>query len=322
MQYRPLGNSELKVSALSLGTVALGMAYGIASTEGGDHSSSGNAPPSLSESTRLIHMAIESGINFIDTARGYGRSEEVLGHALQDRREKVILATKLSGYDSQGKRLHGASLRQHMEASIATSLKLLRTDYVDLLMLHSAPVDLLQDGEAVELLKQYRQNGIARTIGATTYGIEAPKLAIEHDLNAIQVAYNILDQRMADEILPLAAEKGVGVVVRSVFLKGALTPRANDLPAHLDNLKQQSHKIKTFAQALSPSQSQIEIALKFVLSQPNIATVLVGVRNEAELAASVKAANDPPLADGILNQLEKLRWDDEEMLNPGNWNLT
>jgi len=321
MQYRPLGNSGLTVSALSLGTVALGLAYGIAPDKAQVNGQGRNAPPTLSESTRLIHQAIDAGINFIDTARGYGRSEEVLGHALQDRRDKVILATKVSGYDPQGKLLQGDSLRQHMEESIATSLRLLRTDTIDLLMLHSAPVELLQDGEAIQLLAQFKQKGLARTIGASTYGSKAPRLAIKLGLDALQVAYNILDQRLADEILPLAEAKGVGIIVRSIFLKGALTPKVNNLPDHLAALKQQSDKVKAYAQTMTPPQTRIELALSFVLSQPNIATALVGVRNESELAASLKAASEPPLADEVLKRLAMLRWDNSDMLNPGNWNL-
>ena len=321
MEYRSLGNSGLTVSALSLGTVALGMAYGIASPEGQAQGQVSNAPPSLTESTRLIHQAIDSGINFIDTARGYGRSEEVLGHALQDRREKVVLATKMGGYDAAGKLMHGETLRQGMEASITTSLRLLRTDYVDLLMLHSAPIELLQDGEAIRLLKQFQQRGLTRAIGASTYGIEAPRLAIESGLNALQVAYNVLDQRMADEIMPLAAAKGVGLVVRSVFLKGVLTSKVNDLPSRLSALKQQSDKVEAYARSMKPAQNRIELALRFVLSQPNIATVLVGVRNESELAASLKAATEPLLPDEVLEEVAQLRWDNEELLNPGNWEM-
>lgn len=322
MQYRKLGNTDLEVSALSLGTVALGMPYGITPKENKtDDEKAGMIPPSDNEAIQLIHQAIDGGINFIDTARAYGRSEDVLGKALHDRRDKVILTTKLGCHDAEGNVLQGQALRQHMQDSITTSLKLLRTDWVDLLMLHSASVELLQNGEVIDILKEFRTQGLARYIGASTYGTEAPRMAISQEINALQVAYNILDQRMADDIFPLAKAKGVGVVVRSVFLKGALTPRANDLPEHLAPLKQQSEAVKQFAGQLTPPMNRVEAALRFVLSQQDISSALVGVHTPAELEASLKVAGNNTLSEEIMNQFKQLRWDDPVMLNPATWGL-
>ncbi|MEM7118692.1 MAG: aldo/keto reductase, partial [Chloroflexota bacterium] len=297
MQKRRLGNSDLDLSILSLGTVALGMAYGITPSDAQEQGQSGGmAPPTLAEATRLIHRALEGGINFIDTASAYGRAEEVVGYALQDRRHEAVIATKINCFDTNGKLMRGNALRQHMQASIVDSLRLLRTDTIDLLMLHSAPLELLEDGVAVDMLQQFKAKGLARTIGASTYGTEAPRRAIELGVDALQVAYNILDQRMADEILPLAAAKGVGIIVRSVFLKGALTPRADDLPPHLATLKQQSEAIKQLANCLTPPLSRVEVALRFVLSQSQVTSALVGVRTEDELEAALRTAVAPPLS--------------------------
>ena len=322
MQYRNLGHTELKVSALSLGTVALGMRYGITPKEhSADDTSAGMIPPSDKEAIQLVHRAIDEGINFIDTARAYGRSEEVLGHALRDRRERVVLTTKLSCLDANGNSLQGQALRDHMKASLTTSLKLLQTDWVDLLMLHSASVELLQNGEAIHILKDLQTQGLVRYIGASTYGTEAPRMAIEQGVHALQVAYNILDQRMADDIFPLAKTTGVGMVVRSVFLKGALTPRADDLPDHLSDLKQKSEAIKQFAADLTPVMNRVEAALSFVLSQTDITSALVGVHTEEELEASLRVANKGTLSTEVMNRFEQLRWDNEEMLNPSTWGL-
>lgn len=319
MQYRNLGNTDLKVSALSLGTVALGMRYGIAAKDA-SNDEAGMTPPADTEAVQLIHRAIDEGINFIDTARAYGRSEEVLGKALHDRRDKVVLTTKLSCLDEDGNALHGEALRQHMRDSVETSLRLLQTDWVDLLMLHSASVELLENGEVIDMLKELQAQGLTRSIGASTYGLDAPKMAISQGVNALQVAYNILDQRM-DEIFPLAESAGVGVVVRSVFLKGVLTPRADDLPDHLAPLKQQSEAVKQVAEKIIPSMNRIEAALRFVLSQPNISSALVGVHTQAELEASLKVAAQPTLSEDVLTQFQNLRWDDPIMLNPSTWGL-
>ena len=320
MQYRQLGNTDLEVSALSLGTVALGMRYGIAPKQTLQEDEAGMIPPSDTEAIQLIHRAIDEGINFIDTARAYGRSEEVLGSALYDRRDKVVITTKLGCHDTDGNLLHGNALRQHMLNSVATSLKLLRTDRVDLLMLHSATVDVLQNSEAIDILREIQTQGKTRYIGASTYGVEAPRIAISKGVNALQVAYNILDQRM-DEIFPLAEEKAVGVVVRSVFLKGALTPRADDLPEHLAPLKEKSEVVKQLAGQLTPPMNRIEAALRFVLSQSNITSALVGVHTQEELEASLRVAMQAPLSDDVMNQFKQLRWDDPIMLNPSTWGI-
>jgi 1-deoxyxylulose-5-phosphate synthase len=321
MQYRNLGNTDLSVSALSLGTVALGMRYGITPDKNkATDDQSGMTPPSDKEAIQLVHRAIDGGINFIDTARAYGRSEEVLGSALHDRRDKVVLTTKLGCHDAEGNILRGQALRQHMQDSVATSLKLLRTDWVDLLMLHSASVEILQNGEAIDMLKEFQTQGKARYIGASTYGIEAPRIAISQGINALQVAYNILDQRMAD-IFSLAETKGVGIVVRSVFLKGVLTPRADDLPDHLASLKQKSEAVKKFAEQLTPPMNRVEAALRFVLSQQNITSALVGVHTQAELNTSLRVAAQKPLSEDVMTQFEQLGWDDPIMLNPSTWGL-
>lgn len=319
MQYRRLGNTNLEVSYLSLGTVALGMHYGIAPKQEVEDRA-GMKPPSDAEAIQLIHRAIDEGINFIDTARAYGRSEEVLGSAIHDRRAKVVITTKLGCNDTDGNLLHGNALREHMQNSINTSLKLLRTDWVDLLMLHSASVDVLQNSEAVGILSEIQAQGKTRYIGASTYGTEAPRIAIEKGVNTLQVAYNILDQRM-DEIFPLAEENGVGIVVRSVFLKGALTPRADDLPEHLARLREKSNAVKQIAGQLKQPMKRVEAALRFVLSQSNITSALVGVHSQEELEASLQIAMQKPLTEDVMTQLRQLRWDDPVMLNPSTWGL-
>lgn len=324
MEYRNLGNTDMKVSVLGLGTVALGMNYGITpiTEEGSQDKQSGMTPPTDTEAIRLVHYALDQGVNFIDTARAYGRSEEILGKALHDRRDRVILATKLGCYDANGQLLSGDALRQHMEDSIITSLRLLQTDYIDQLMLHSAPVDLLKNGEVIGILRDFQQRGLTRTIGASTYGTEAPKAAIAQGVDALQVAYNILDQRMADEIFPLAQSREIAVVVRSVFLKGALTSRADDLPASLNELKVKSETIKQFSTGLAPSHTRVQAALRFVLSQANVSTALVGVTSITELNASLEVAHLGPFTADVLAQFEQLRWDDKpDMLNPGTWGI-
>ncbi len=319
MRKNQLGNTPLEISALGLGTVALGMAYGITPQDEQDNGGGGMTPPSLLEATRLIQQAIDGGITFIDTARGYGRSEEVLGHALQGRRDAVVLASKMSIHAPDGSELRGSALRRHMQASLSESLRLLQTDHIDLMMLHSTPADY---AESVGILREFQQQGHIGSVGASTYGTQDPLRAIAAGVDALQVAYNVLDQRMDDIVFPKAAAAGVGIVVRSVFLKGVLTPRSADLPSHLAALKARADAVEQFAAAQPQPMTLIEAALRFVIANPAVSTTLVGVRTTTELDTSLQFANAEPLATATMHQFRKLRWDDEHMLNPSTWNLS
>jgi len=122
MRYHTLGRTNLSVSALALGTVELGIDYGI------------DAPghfrrPSEMDAIDLVHATLDADINFIDTARSYGESEAVLGKALQGRRDRVVLATKVTTQLPNGSLPTGTTLRRHMFDSLDTSLRLLQTDY-------------------------------------------------------------------------------------------------------------------------------------------------------------------------------------------------
>ena len=172
MRYRRLGNTDMRLSELSLGTVALGMPYGFGAASS---NSQGVLPPDDRQSMRLVHHAIDQGINFFDTARAYGRSEEVLGRALKGRRDSVLIASKITCHDQAGCALQGRELEEHMSESLHTSLRLLQTDCVDLLMLHSASNDLLENGAALDTLKRFQQQGKTRYIGASTYGTDRAK---------------------------------------------------------------------------------------------------------------------------------------------------
>jgi 1-deoxyxylulose-5-phosphate synthase len=315
MHYRRLGRTELLLSEVSLGTVELGLNYGI--TPDG----TGLSPPSTAEAIRLLHQAIEAGLNFIDTARAYGTSEEIIGQALPPgRRHQLYLATKVACLGPGGQPLSGETLRHQMRQFVTTSLRRLRTDGVDLLLLHDASVPALQSGEAVAVLKELQAEGLTRYIGASTYGIEAPRLAIAQGVEALQVAYNVLDQTLADDIFPLAQAQGVGLIIRSIFLKGALTDRGEDLPPHMEPLKQRSRAFRQFVAGLTPPLPAVQVSLRFALGRPEIATILVGVRTEPELEEALQAAAAGPLPAEVMAHLQTMRWSDP-LLNPSRWGI-
>jgi len=319
MNYRTLGRTGLRVSALALGTVELGVDYGIA------------APgqfgrPAETDAIRLVHAALDAGLNLIDTARDYGASETVLGHALRDRRGQVVLATKVNPLNADGSTPRGTALRDRMLDTLETSLCALQTDYVDIWQIHNVTDGLLAQADVLaETFAAARRNGAIRWRGGSFYGTERPRRGIQSGLfDVIQVTYSVFDQRVADHVLPAATQHNVGVLARSLLLKGVLTDRADHLPTHLDTLRRHSQHYRRIltdwqaatGQHLTPAQA----AIAFGLAQPHIDTALIGVRSVAELAENLRAAalTLPP---DLLAQLHALRLDDETLLDPSTWGI-
>lgn len=315
MHYRTLGRTGLRVSALALGTVELGLDYGIAVP--GEF----GRPPEA-EAIRLVHAALDQGITLIDTARAYGESEAVLGRALRDRRAQVVLATKVRTQRDDGSTPSGAELRTLCERSLETSLAALQTDYVDLWQIHNVDAALLAQIDVIaEVFAAAQASGKVRAVGGSTYGDQLPLQALATGLfDVLQVTYSALDQRLADAVLPAAAAQDVGIVVRSILLKGALTERGDFLPEHLAALRERSRQFRALVAASGLPIGAAQAAVAFGLAQPQIHSVLVGVRSERELSEALGAA-DLTLPAELLAALSALRLDDADLLNPSTWGI-
>jgi len=315
MNYRILGRTGLSVSALALGTVELGLDYGI------------NAPghfgrPSEAAASALIDGALAAGINLLDTARGYGESEAVLGRLLRGRRDQIVLATKANAHLPNGTVPSGKALQQHLVAQLEESLRLLQTETVDIWQIHNVDEQVLAEKETVaETFAAMQAAGKIRWSGGSFYGAALPEQALRDDLfDMIQVTYSIFDQRVIDRVLPLAKAQNVGVLVRSVLLKGALTERAEHLPEHLSELRTRSRHFRQLVQEQAPQLTAAQAALAFALANDAIGSVLVGMRTVDELADNVPAIS-ADLSATLLAALSELRVEDEDLLNPGTWGI-
>ena len=315
MDYRILGRTGLRVSALALGTVELGMDYGIATP--GEY-----GRPAEAEAIGLVHAALDAGITLIDTARAYGESEALLGRALRGRRARVVLATKTRTQREDGATLDAPELRRMMQQSLETSLRLLQTDYVDIWQVHNVDAELLARRDMVAGVFDWaRRSGKARAVGGSTYGVEMPLAAIESGLfDMLQVTYSVLDQRLADQVFSAAVEKNVGILVRSILLKGALTGRGDYLPDRLAALRARSRAFRELVAASGLDASPVQAAIAFGLAHPHIHSVLVGLRSAWELREALGAV-DVRLPADLLDRLYRLRLDDAELLNPATWGI-
>jgi aryl-alcohol dehydrogenase-like predicted oxidoreductase len=306
MDYRRLGRTNLQISAIALGTVELGLDYGIPS---GDHHR-----PSLTEAEALLHQALDQGINFIDTARAYGESEAIIGQALHARRHEYVLATKV--VLPQGIPDH--ELSRAITDSVTTSLRMLQTDVIDLIQIHSATTESIRRGTAAEALGSLRQDGLVRFIGATTYGEDASLAAIEDGrFDCLQIAYNLLDRRAEERVLTLAQAADIGIVVRSVLLKGVLTHRAAFLPPTLDEIRTAAAQLQELAAAHNIELP--DLAYRYVLAHPAVSAALVGTARSAELDRAIRYARHTSVDPTLLALSRNIRIHDEHQLDPTTW---
>ncbi len=311
MNYHTLGKTGLQVSEIALGTVSLGLDYGIeAPGEFGR--------PSESDAIQLLQTAADAGINFFDTAPSYGESERLVGLALGSRTD-CYFATKVSiPKDVNGDMLRGRELRENIRSSLEKSLRLLERSVLDIVQIHNATLERIKSGEIADVLLEARREGMIRYLGASVYN-EQEALAIIQSgcFDMLQVAYNILDQRMAQCVFPEAEQAGVGVIMRSAFLKGVLSPKAQFLPSELLPLRRAVESVRDAYRA--GWQDLPELALRFCISSPYLASVLVGARTVAELDQALRAMEQGPLPLDLVARLSGFALSEEHLLNPTHW---
>ena len=300
---RPLGRTGITVSSVGFGTVSLGVDYGI--TAPGQF-----GRPQNDQSIALLRRAAAAGVSLYDTAPAYGESERIVGAALADD-AACVFATKISPPT-------GADIRGAVASSLERSCAALRRERLDVVQIHNATVAILRDGALLDLLEEARTRGTVRFIGASVYSEEEALAAIECGrIDVLQVAYNLLDQRMAARVFPAAQRAGVALLVRSAFLKGALTEKAEHLPDALAEVRRAANRAR---ELLGIDWSGLSrMAMRFCLSHPAVSTVLFGARTVEEVEATLSAAAAGPLPAAMLSQLSAIALTDDRLLNPAKW---
>jgi aryl-alcohol dehydrogenase-like predicted oxidoreductase len=309
LKYRVLGRTGLQVPAVSLGTVSLGVDYGIA------------APgqfgrPDEAAAVHLLREAVERGITLIDTAPAYGASERLIGRAVGSN-PRVLIATKVTVTENGA--FGGRTVRDAVDASLKASRHALGRDVLDVVQIHNATRKTIEDGRIAGTLLEATRRGDVRFIGASVYSEDAALAVIASgQFDVLQVAYNALDRRMATTVLPAADAAGIGVLVRSAFLKGALTPKAQWLPDALAPLRAAAERARDLI-ADGEWADLPFVAIRFCLSALHVSSVLIGPRTLDELDAAIKAEAAGPLAPAVLARIAGLTIDDEQLLNPSHW---
>lgn len=310
MEHGWLGRTEVKVSRLALGTVELGLDYGF-------RGSSHYRKPEAHESIRLIHRALDLGINLIDTARGYGGSEELIGKSLKECATSMpLIASKVAVPDRSPEDAKNA--RKDILASVEASLRALQIETIDLLQIHNTSARILATEEAIRALEDVRAQGKARFLGVSCDDEAVSLQALEMtNFCALQTPFNLLNRTIVHHVMPLAARQGVGILARSAFLRGILTDNVQTTPAPLSGLKDAA--LALWKQFQGEARSLSELALRFCLSFEEVSSVVIGVRSVIELEANIVDASQGRLSQEQLDVVRRMPFADHVLLDPRQW---
>lgn len=310
MKNRVLGKTGIAVSEIAFGGVEIGIPYGIGVNSEADMLS-------RDEAVSLLHEALDKGINFFDTARLYGESEAIMGEAFHDRRDRLVLATKCKHFkNNDGQIPPYQALKKIIESSLEESLGLLRTDYVDVFMLHQADLEILANDDVKEIFNKLKETGKVRAIGASTYTSAETKRAIEKGWDVIQLPFNLMDQQQADNF-NFAEEKGTGIVVRSVLMKGLLSDKGRGLHPALQQVEQHIGKYRELLTNEIPEISTL--ATKFALSFKQVSAVLVGIDRSEYLNQALHSVDGRLLNAAELSKSKALVYPDPSFLDLPQW---
>lgn len=311
MKKRKLGSTGIEVSEIAFGGVEIGMPYGIGINSKQDMLSEEKA-------IELLQATLDSGINFFDTARMYGSSERIMGKAFKDRRNEVVIASKcIHLLDGEGKLPPKSEIKGIIEKSLNESLEALRTDYIDIYMLHQATVEIIENEEVLKIFSDLKSQGLFKATGVSSYTNEISQKTINSDFwNMIQVPFNLMDQRQGG-LFKEAEEKGIGIVARSVLLKGLLSNKGENLHPALKDVE--NHIVKYHELLEGTNYKLSTLATKFVLSFPEISSVLVGIDRQEYLEEALKTANGVYLSKEKLVKAKQLAYPDPEFINLPYW---
>src|SRR5690349_6741939 len=312
MHYRPLGRTGVQVSSLCLGTMMFG-AWGNT-----DHD----------DSIRIIHAALDAGINFVDTADVYsaGESEEIVGKALKGRRDDVVLATKFFMPMGDDPNRRGGSRRWIVRA-VEDSLRRLGTEWIDLYQVHR-PEPGVDVDETLGALTDLVQQGKVRYIGSSSYNageiVEAQWTARERNLQRFrteQPPYSLLVRGIELEVLPTARRHGMGILTYSPlsggWLSGSWTadssptsPARQRLAARFDmSLPENQRKLEAVEQLAQVADdagiTMIELAVAFVINHSEVTSAIIGPRTVEQLDSQLPAA-DVALDTATLDRIDEI----------------
>ncbi|UOR12389.1 aldo/keto reductase [Halobacillus amylolyticus] len=296
MNKRKLGSSDLYVSELSLGCMSLGK--------------------DKAKAKSIIDHALEAGINYLDTADLYdfGTNEEIVGEAIQGRREDLIIGTKAGNKFRQGEKdWSWDPSKAHIKTAVKESLKRLKTDYIDLYQLHGGTIDDPID-ETIEAFEELKQEGLIREYGISSI---RPNVIREYvkksSIVSVMMQYNALDRRPEEEILDLLKDNQISILARGPLAKGMLTSngyqvaqnKAKDgfLDYSYEEILAITEKWQSFESDARPASA---LALQYILHNQTVASAVFGASSLEQLNDNLSYLDADPLPKHLSDAIQSL----------------
>ena len=304
MSGDPLANAEtVTMLPLVLGTVQLGLPYGIANTGG---------QPDYADARSILAAAWESGVRWLDTAVTYGTSEALIGRALAELglREQLQVVTKVAGVPD----LPADAAAHHLEEAVRGSLERLGLERLPVVMLHHE-----EDGRHLEALLRVRELGLIERAGISVMTPEGLAGVVDRGVEVVQLAASALDRRFARSgLLEELRRREITVHARSAYLQGLLLMPEAAVPTELAAVLPARRSLAALAHEAGISLG--ELALRFVLAEPGVTAVVVGAESVAQVRANAAYAQRGPLpadlAEGVRRAVPELP---DELVVPHLW---
>lgn len=295
------------ISKMTLGTVQLGMSYGINNKSG---------MPSYEESKRILDTALDGGIRCFDTARAYGVSEEVLGRFFGEREtEKTIVTKLLFGSESPDE------IADTVFYQVKDSMKRLGVSKIPFLMLHRDEYVERYGNRLTSALRELKEEGLVGSLGISFSDKSKLHILEESDLfDCIQIPASIFDNKeLRDGKIAALGACGVAVFIRSVYLQGLFFKDTSTLPPALMTAKPALDKLHAISEAAEISIS--ELAISYIKDEPGIASLVIGAECPEQVKDSIEKINSKPLAHAVREELTALSEEvDPIVLRPWEWN--
>ncbi|WLR55914.1 aldo/keto reductase [Mesobacillus subterraneus] len=311
MNYRNLGGTGMKVSEVGFGAWQLGNARDWEGVE--DH-----------QAIRMVHEALDQGCNFFDTAPNYGggNSEALLGKALTGRRSEAVINSKFGHHPDNTLDFDSQKIR----SSVEDSLRRLNTDYLDSILLHNPPFEILTGStDHFKVLESLKQEGKILAYGASVdSGREMDELIRNTGSQVIEVMFNIFHQEPR-RAFKLAAEKNVGLIVKVPLDSGWLSGKYDENSVFTDirsrwdrgQLMKRAEFLPELKEMLQPGESLVQLALRYILYYQQVSTVIPGNKNSEQLIENLSASVEG-ISTEKAKKLEEL-WEEKLQVDPLGW---
>lgn len=316
MHYRDLGKTGLQVSGIGYGAWGIGASMWVGADE--------------NESVRALHRAIELGVNFIDTARGYGESERIVGKVLRGHRgESIAAATKVPPRNGVWPAPSGIDVAEtfpgeHIRASLEESLRQSGLDAFDVLQFHVWSDEWVGRGDWLETVSDLKQEGLIRFFGVSINDVQpenALKLIETGEVDTVQVIHNVWHQQPEEHLYPACLEHKVGVIVRVALDEGGLTGKVTADTSFPDGdfrnayfggnrRAQVEEHVLSLVRDLGISTDELaDVALRYVLESEAVSTVIAGMRTVRNVERNVATSDGQRLPPEQLAILKRHRWE-------------